>query len=493
VSLTFSDGLADQYDNARPVLLAHHMPATFYVVSSWAEQRRACCMAWWQIDNLYRDGNEIGGMGVDHEDLTAPPNGPWPQELAHRRAQVCDDRQRLAQRGYDPQTFAYPGGAFAAVYPDGSRPEDLVRDCGYVGGRGIGGSTPAGKPVETIPAADPFTLRTSEILSTVPLRLEDLTAQVRAADRTGGWVPIAFDRVCRRGTPDYTTCMASPRPVEDTTLAAFLDWLASTGKPGGAPPGVAVKTVRAVLGAPGQPPLPPRRTVVSLTFDDAHPSQYVVRPILLDHGMHATFYANSGLVDLGNGAEMTWDQLRGLAADGNDVGGHSLTHADLARLSVPAMQHEICDDRNQLIAQGLNPVSFAYPFGNFDHDLEQIVRSCGYRSGRGVGGATPYGPVYSETIPPGDLYATLVVGGVTGPLTLDFLESTVESASARGGGWVQIVFHLVCRASAPDYNQCMATDAPVELSVFTEFVDWLASRAPPGVEIRTVDAVIGRE
>ncbi len=103
-------------------------------------------------------------------------------------------------------------------------------------------------------------------------------------------------------------------------------------------------------------------------------------PILLDHGMQATFYANSGLVDLDNGAEMTWDQLRGLAADGNDVGGHTLTHADLSRLSLPAVQHEICADRDRLITQELNPVSFAYPFGNAGHDIEQIVRSCGYRS-----------------------------------------------------------------------------------------------------------------
>ncbi len=238
VSLTFSDGHVGQYDYARPVLLAHHVPATFYVVSSWADQRDACCMAWWQIDNLYRDGNEIGGMGRDHQDLAAKPNGPWPEELARRKAQVCDDRQQLIQRGYDPQTFAYPNGAFATVYPDGSRPEDLVRDCGYLAARGIGGSTPAGQPIDTIPPADPFTLRTPEVVAAGPLRLEDLIAKVRAADPAGGWVPLAFDQVCRRGTPDYMGCMASPRPVEDTTLAAFLDWLASSGKPGGAPAGV---------------------------------------------------------------------------------------------------------------------------------------------------------------------------------------------------------------------------------------------------------------
>jgi peptidoglycan/xylan/chitin deacetylase (PgdA/CDA1 family) len=493
VSLTFSDGHVDQYDNARPVLLAHHMPATFYVVSSWADQGDACCMAWWQIDNLYRDGNEIGGMGRDHEDLTAPPNGPWPQELARRRAQVCDDRRRLVMRGYDPRTFAYPAGAFATVFPDGSRPQDLVRECGYLAGRAVGGSTPPGTPIDTLPPADPFVVRTPQINGTGPVQLADLVAAVRAADRAGGWVPIAFDRVCRRGTLDYDDCMASPRPVEDTTLAAFLDFLASAGKPGGAPQGTGVKTVRAALGAPDQPPLPPRTTVVSLTFDDAHPSQYLVRPILLDHNMRATFYANSGLVDRGDDSEMTWDQLRALAADGNDVGGHTLTHADLSRLNLADQEHEICADRDRLLAQGLNAVSFAYPFGALDADAERIIRSCGYRSARSGGGANFSGPTYSETIPPANPYSTLAIDESHGPLQVEFLESAVEAAASHGGGWVQIVLHMVCRASTPDFNQCMSTEAPIELGVFIEFVEWLETRAPPGTEVRTVAEVIGRE
>src|SRR5215213_12013695 len=64
VSLTFNDGHASQYHYAGPILAAHRLLGTFYVVSSWIDGRWPCCMAWWQVDELYRAGHEIGGMGL---------------------------------------------------------------------------------------------------------------------------------------------------------------------------------------------------------------------------------------------------------------------------------------------------------------------------------------------------------------------------------------------------------------------------------------------
>ena len=84
-------------------------------------------------------------------------------------------------------------------------------------------------------------------------------------------------------------------------------------------PLAAAKTVRAAMGAAAQPPLPPRPTIVSLSFDDAHPSQYLVRPILLDHGMRATFYANSGIVDRNNGGAIPPNLLSIPNARSSDV------------------------------------------------------------------------------------------------------------------------------------------------------------------------------
>jgi hypothetical protein len=42
----------------------------------------------------------------------------------------------------------------------------------------------------------------------------------------------------------------------------------------------------------------------------------------------------------------------------------------------------------------------------------------------------------------------------------------------------------------PAYDQCMRSEAPSEIGVFLDFVDWLANRAPRTV-VLPVPAVIG--
>ena len=66
----------------------------------------------WPLDDLYRDGNEIAGGTRDHKDLTQTYFADPAQDLAYKTAQVLRDRNRLAQLGYDPRSFAYPAGAF---------------------------------------------------------------------------------------------------------------------------------------------------------------------------------------------------------------------------------------------------------------------------------------------------------------------------------------------------------------------------------------------
>src|SRR5437867_1666470 len=80
------------------------------------------------------------------------------------------------------------------------------------------------------------------------------------------------------------------------------------------------------------------QTIVTIQFDDGVADQYTARSLLAAHQMHATFYVNSGLI--GDSAHMTWAQLHDLYADGNEIGGHTLTHANLKHLKTAVARQQ---------------------------------------------------------------------------------------------------------------------------------------------------------
>src|SRR5215468_4856451 len=102
---------------------------------------------------------------------------------------------------------------------------------------------------------------------------------------------------------------------------------------------------------------------VSLTFDDGGVSQYTLGYLdaLQPHGAHATFFVNSGTP--GTGAFMSWAQLQQLQAAGNAIGGKSVNALDLTTLDPASARHQVCDDRQTLLSNGLTPIAFAYPSG----------------------------------------------------------------------------------------------------------------------------------
>ncbi len=226
-------------------------------------------------------------------------------------------------------------------------------------------------------------------------------------------------------------------------------------------------------------------TAVSLTFDDGRQTQYAARAPLSAHGMHGTFYVNSGVVGATTSDwHMTWGQLRDLAADGNEITGHSLTHPHLTQLSSADLQREICQDRTNLLNQGFSPVAnFAYPYGEYNSTVSAMVQQCGYSSARRVSGirssdcsACPF----AETIPPlspWEIRAPLSIASTT---TLETMKGYVTQAEPNGG-WVVLVIHSVC-------NGCDTTAlSPAQLS---DFLDWLQPRAASGTVVKTVGEVM---
>ena len=220
-------------------------------------------------------------------------------------------------------------------------------------------------------------------------------------------------------------------------------------------------------------------TVVSITFDDGHASQASAAAMLDARGMDGTFYINSGWVGTSS-YYLTWQQIHGVKANGHEIGGHTVNHTNLTGVSSATATREVCDDRTNLINQGLGPItSFAYPEAAANSTARSAVASCypnALDSGRGVGGGT-------ESIPPADRYVLRTPAGITTSTTLANLQQYVTSAENSGGGWVPLVFHGICDDNCTGVNS-------MRTATFTAFLDWLAPRAATGTVVRTVAAAM---
>jgi peptidoglycan/xylan/chitin deacetylase (PgdA/CDA1 family) len=229
---------------------------------------------------------------------------------------------------------------------------------------------------------------------------------------------------------------------------------------------------------------------VSLTFDDSNADQLPAEQTMHSLGLAGTFYTVSGWVN--QPGYLTLPQVQQVAADGNEIAGHTVQHPDLPTLQSAEQERQICNDRVNLINWGFKPTDFAYPFADADTS-EQYAAACGYNSARGLGDIVdPQGDCrgcpYAETTPPPDPYYLRAPDEVDSSVTLAQMEQQVTNARTHGGGWVILTFHHICANIG-------AANCPADLSttpaVYNAFVTWLAGQKLNGVSVKTVQQVIG--
>jgi peptidoglycan/xylan/chitin deacetylase (PgdA/CDA1 family) len=235
-------------------------------------------------------------------------------------------------------------------------------------------------------------------------------------------------------------------------------------------------------------PLVAEPTIVSLTLDDATSDQYVLRSLLAEYSMRATFYVNSGTI--GGPGFMTWTQLSALAADGHEIGGHTRDHVELTRVGLREALRQILLDRRALIERGFCVTSFAYPYGDYNASVATMVRTCGYTSARRSWGLRPIGVTARESVvpvlestPPADSWATRTVQSIRTWHSFADIATTVARAEACKGGWVTLVFHRVSACADRD-------DYSVAPETFEALLRWLDGRAAYGTYVRTVQEVV---
>jgi peptidoglycan/xylan/chitin deacetylase (PgdA/CDA1 family) len=122
---------------------------------------------------------------------------------------------------------------------------------------------------------------------------------------------------------------------------------------------------------------PPPKTFV-VTFDDGYSDGYTqALPILRRFGFVATYYIVTGRI--GWPGQLTRADVRALAADGMDIGDHTVDHVNLNGLSAARLVHEIAGAAQAILATiGKRPVTFAYPFGDRSARVVRAVASAGF-------------------------------------------------------------------------------------------------------------------
>lgn len=216
----------------------------------------------------------------------------------------------------------------------------------------------------------------------------------------------------------------------------------------------------------------PQDPVVSLTFDDGLASHRSAAELLAERKLMGTFYVPSGLV--GRKGNLGWDDLLAIRALGHEIGGHTSGHVHLPALEAADARREIESDRLALLERDLDPVTFAYPYGESSLALESVVREVGYVAARGVGGVV-------ESLPPENVFLLRTPHSARTWTTAEHLTALVL-AGAHEAGWTIIPFHHV------EAEGRVTSTYTTDPSQFAELLDWLVARAARVVRVRDVVA-----
>lgn len=141
-----------------------------------------------------------------------------------------------------------------------------------------------------------------------------------------------------------------------------------------------------------------RQKTVILTFDDGYEDNLLAAdPLLVRFGACATLYlvedrferdwstskkAHHDSGELMREAKLSDEQVEGMLASGRwELGGHTRTHANLARLTIDEAREEIGAARTALQTRFATRLgSFAYPFGIYAARDVELTRVLGYKT-----------------------------------------------------------------------------------------------------------------
>ena len=138
-------------------------------------------------------------------------------------------------------------------------------------------------------------------------------------------------------------------------------------------------------------PVPDR--TVAITIDDAYLSVYEeALPRLKARDFHATLFVATRPVDRNLRGYMSWDQIREWQAAGFGIGSQTQTHPHMHRLSAAANRDELRISNERFLAElGIRPTLFAYPYGEYNLEVIELVKEAGFAAAFGQNSGVAHG------------------------------------------------------------------------------------------------------
>jgi peptidoglycan/xylan/chitin deacetylase (PgdA/CDA1 family) len=185
VTLTFDDCWQSTYDNALPILTAHGVPSTQFIISGFLGQQDR--MTNTEVSNLMAQGHEIASHTVTHPDLTT-------LAAADLSTEVTDSQSTLISLGLGPiANFATPFGIYDQTVISALMPlydSHRTVDTGY----------------NSKDDFDRYRLKAQSILSTTLPSDVAAWADQAASDRS--WLIVVYHDVVASGGDEYSSTPA---------------------------------------------------------------------------------------------------------------------------------------------------------------------------------------------------------------------------------------------------------------------------------------------
>src|SRR5437667_4672077 len=125
-----------------------------------------------------------------------------------------------------------------------------------------------------------------------------------------------------------------------------------------------------------------KKIIVTTSWDDGHRFDVKLATLLKKYRIKGTFYISPKNSEYYREQLLSEKEIKQLDKD-FEIGAHTMTHANLARVDKNKMRKEISESKNYLEKLlGKKVTSFCYPYGAYRNETKKIVKEVGFKLAR---------------------------------------------------------------------------------------------------------------